>query len=90
MILKPINPENQITDALGLTTKSETAIEEKVRIVKQNLNKIVRINSHPVYHVEFDDNNGTPVICYFLSPLGDTDYYYPIEYAEIEIDTAEK
>lgn len=82
MILKSIGEENQINNILFGSSEIDKVME-KVNILTENINRIKKVNGSKVYDVLIDDK----YIYYNLRPFkkpSDREYYYPIQYANIE------
>jgi len=81
--MNSINPQNQLTDILGITIPDNQKTYEKIEQVKANINNITHVNGSKVFNVEVKEND----IYYNLKKRTDGKiiYYYPIQYAEIKL-----
>lgn len=81
--MKSINPQNQLTDILGITIPDNQKIYEKIEHVKVNINNVTHVNGSKVFNAEVKEND----IYYNLKKrtAGKTIYYYPIQYASIQL-----
>ena len=79
--LKPIGLENQIQDAIeGKSKETERAVITKKQQLAEHINSVVNINGKRVYAPRI---NGEYIE--YCMQRGGTKYYYPIQYATIEI-----
>jgi len=104
MKLTAIAPETQIENVLFGVSETETQrVNEKVKTLTDNIDKIHKINGSKAYDVIIDTDfnniyfNLTPIPERFKKLFPDLiqvvngktqhtrDYYYPIQYAEIEL-----
>lgn len=81
-ILKPINPEQQLTETLGMARTSDKKVSKRAAFLADNISRVVKINGSRVFCPEVDIN--TNEIFYQLSQIGD-ECYYPIRFALIEL-----
>lgn len=82
--LKPINIDNQINNVLfGVSQDEQKKVIDKINFVIQNKDNILKINGKKVFNIEIDKE----YILYNLKNRtdGKTIYYYPIQYANIEL-----
>ena len=92
MELKAIAIENQIDNALfGTSDKEVKEVESKVKFVTENIDKVVSINGKKVYHAIVVGKDilyaltEVPKDYQYLLKDGKRKYYYPIQYANIEL-----
>ncbi|MFH2060068.1 MAG: hypothetical protein ABIJ59_14355 [Pseudomonadota bacterium] len=82
---KPIGLKNQILDAVeGESEETKKQIAVKLAYVKDNIDKIIKINGDRVYDISIDDKGD---LYYNRRETGKNEnqkYYYPIKYANIE------
>jgi hypothetical protein len=80
LILDPIGLDEQIQDAILGTIRP--TVEGKARILAQYLDRPMRINGVRAFRQSIEGAN----VEYFIRRASKTAYYYPIQYAKIEID----
>lgn len=94
-ILKPIAINTQITDAIfGPSKETRAAIEEKIEFLKNNIDRIDKINGSKIYHpmikgknIYYNLRDYSKKLEEFGVPSSDNwrKYYYPIQYATITL-----
>ena len=91
--LKPIGLENQIEDVLTNQPEDQkTSLFEKIKQTVENINRIKRINGTPVFDPVVEDKyinynlTETSEEIKRLFPTSERTHYYPIQYADIEIE----
>lgn len=88
----PINLKGQIEDAIeGESQDTKESLAKKIQHVKDNINRVDKINGKKVYHVTFNEER--EVLRYNLSSRGnaeDQKYYYPVKYAQIDFKEESK
>lgn len=91
--LKPIGIETQIEDLLsGQSTENKKLLLTKIEQVKKNLHKIKKINGTPVFDPVVEDKyinynlTETSEEIKRLFPTRGRTHYYPIQYADVEIE----
>ena len=79
--LEPIGIESQIEDTLSGIVRD---ISDKKKEIKNNIDKIKKINGKSVYNVIIDGD----YLRYNLKKRNDGElvYYYPVQYANIEFE----
>lgn len=92
MNLQPIGIETQIEDLLlGQSEKDKKSVQEKISHVVKNIKRVIKVNGKKVYNpvVVGEDIRYNFIKCpeeweHSLSD-GERMYYYPIQYAKIEL-----
>ena len=79
MLLSPIRLKNQIEDALS-GHRSAAGIKRKIDLATKHMTEITKINGDPVTVTSIDHKD-----IYYTLKGKRTKYYYPIQYATIEI-----
>ena len=84
IILAPIRLEEQLEDGLGgvsvVTNEAVIAKSQALRAALPHLISAI-INGSPVYNVTMQDNKDV----YYRLKRGGKQYYYPVQYAQIEL-----
>jgi len=80
--LQPIRVQEQIQDAISGYRPPE--LDDKIRIVTDNVNRVIKINGSKVYRVTVEGEH----VYYYLQQKFATQHYYPIKYARIVLDDA--
>lgn len=94
--LKPIGLETQILDTLfGMPEQQAKEISEKIEFLKANIDRIKAVNGKEIFHPFIDDKNINYELSenkrfgelakYYNGDTGYRTYYYPIQYAEVEL-----
>ena len=82
-ILNPIGSEEQLLDCFfGIPALRRAATDKKIACVSRHNNKVRRINGKKIFKPYVEGGN----IYYYLNKSSETKYYYPIQYATIEIE----
>lgn len=91
--LKPIGLENQLEDLLyGQPEDQKKLLFDKIKQTTENINRIKKINGSPVFDPIIDGEyirynlSETSERIKRLFPTEERDYYYPIQYADIEFE----